>query len=71
MQDVEKFLRHVIEPNGLALSVGFHSSDDFLDCMKYNGERYSPTTKQRLSMKCQASALTFAKNKMQAYTRWH
>lgn len=39
MQDVEQFLRYVIEPNGLALGMGFHPDDDFSDYMKENGEK--------------------------------
>lgn len=39
MQDVEQFLRYVIEPNGLALGMGFHPDNDFPDYMKDNGER--------------------------------
>lgn len=39
MQDVEQFLRFVIEPNGLALGMGFHPDDDFSDYMKENGEK--------------------------------
>ena len=29
MQGVEQFLRYVIEPNGLALGMGFHPDNDF------------------------------------------
>ncbi|MBR4647287.1 MAG: hypothetical protein IKO75_09270 [Bacteroidales bacterium] len=39
MQDVEQFLRYVIEPNGLALGMGFHPDEDFSDYMKKNGEK--------------------------------
>lgn len=39
MKDVEQFLRHVIEPKGLALGMGFHPDDDFADHMKENGEK--------------------------------
>ena len=39
MQDVEQFLQYVIEPNGLALGMGFHPDDDFSDYMKDNGEK--------------------------------
>lgn len=39
MQDVEQFLRYMIEPNGLVLGMGFHPDDDFPDYMKGNGER--------------------------------
>ena len=39
MQDVEQFLRFVIEPNGLALGMGFHPDDDFSDYIKENGEK--------------------------------
>ena len=34
MQDVEQFLRYVIEPNGLALGMGFHPDNDFADYIK-------------------------------------
>lgn len=39
MQDVEQFLRYVIEPNCLALGMGFHPDDDFADYIKENGEK--------------------------------
>ena len=39
MQDVEQFLRYVIEPNGLALGMGFHLDDNFSDYIKENGEK--------------------------------
>lgn len=39
IQDVEQFLRHVIEPNGFALGMEFHPDDDFSDYMKENGEK--------------------------------
>ena len=42
MQDVEQFLRYVIEPNGLALGMRFHPDDDFSDYMKENGEKVLP-----------------------------
>ena len=42
MQEVEQFLRYVIEPNGLALGMGFHPDDDFSDYMKENGEKVLP-----------------------------
>lgn len=39
MQGVEQFLRYVIEPNGLALGMGFHPDNDFADYIKENGEK--------------------------------
>ena len=39
MQDVDQFLRYVIEPNGLALGMEFHQDDDFSDYIKENGEK--------------------------------
>lgn len=39
MQGVEQFLRHVIEPNGLALGMGFHPDNDFADYIKEDGEK--------------------------------
>ena len=39
LQDVEKFLRYVIEPQGLSIGMGFHPDDDFGDYIKENGER--------------------------------
>ena len=39
MQGVEQFLQYVIEPNGLALGMGFHPDNDFADYIKENGEK--------------------------------
>ena len=39
LQDVEKFLRYLIEPQGLSIGMGFHPDDDFGDYIKENGER--------------------------------
>ena len=39
MQGVEQFLRYVIEPNGLALGMGFHPDNDFADYIKEDGEK--------------------------------
>lgn len=39
LQDVERFLRYVIEPQGLSIGMGFHPDDDFGDYIKENGER--------------------------------
>lgn len=47
MHDVEQFLQHVIEPNGLALGMGFHPDDDFSDYMKENGEKVFPNNEAK------------------------
>lgn len=39
LQNVEKFLRYVIEPQGLSIGLGFYPDDDFGDYIKEHGER--------------------------------
>lgn len=55
MQDVEQFLQFAIEPNGLALGMGFHPDDDFAGYIE-NGERlfYDDETKalNEMTSKC-------------------
>ena len=39
LQDVEKFLRYLIEPQGLSIGMGFHPDDYFCDYVNNDGER--------------------------------
>ena len=39
LQDVEKFLRYLIEPQGLSIGMGFHPDDDFCDYVNNDRER--------------------------------
>ena len=63
MQEVEQFLRYVIEPNGLALGMGFHPDDDFSDYMKENGEKVLPNDEVKALNEMTGNALPFAKEK--------
>ena len=81
MQDVEQFLRFVIEPNGLALGMGFHPDDDFSDYMKENGEKVFSNNEAKAlkrTSKCidicekqNADIYAFALNILSMNKKWH